>query len=87
MDTRIPRPTIEYLAGHSRGRWEGDTLVVDTTNFTDKTNFSGPAATTRQEIATRVAARRRALHAQRQEHHPLRVHGEGPGDVDQAVVR
>jgi hypothetical protein len=23
------------------GRWEGDTLVVDTTNFTDKTNYRG----------------------------------------------
>ena len=23
------------------GRWEGDTLVVDTTNFTDKTRFRG----------------------------------------------
>jgi hypothetical protein len=25
--------------GYSVGRWEGDTLVVDTTNFTDKTRF------------------------------------------------
>ena len=46
-----PPPTIQYLAGHSRGRWEGDTLVVDTTNFTDQTNFRGPPATTRQEIS------------------------------------
>src|SRR5687767_14831821 len=46
-----PSSAIEYLAGHSRGRWEGDTLVVDTTNFTDKTNFRGPPATTRQEIS------------------------------------
>ena len=46
-----PPAKIQYLAGDSRGRWDGDTLVVDTTNFTDKTNFRGPPLTTRQDIA------------------------------------
>ena len=41
---------IHQLAGDSRGHWEGDTLVVDSTNFTDKTNFRGPPATARQDI-------------------------------------
>ena len=34
-------PTIRQWLGDSRGRREGDTLVVETTNFTDKTNFRG----------------------------------------------
>jgi hypothetical protein len=45
-----PPSTIRFLAGDSRGHWDGDTLVVDTANFTDKTNFRGPPATTRQDI-------------------------------------
>jgi len=41
---------IHQLTGDSRGHWEGDTLVVDSTNFSDKTNFRGPPLTARQDI-------------------------------------
>jgi hypothetical protein len=37
---RLPQNIRAWL-GDSRGHWEGDTLVVETTNFTDKTNFRG----------------------------------------------
>jgi hypothetical protein len=47
-DARIVRMNAEHLPktirkwlGDSVGRWEGDTLVVDTANFTDKTRFRG----------------------------------------------
>ena len=33
--------SIRLLQGDSVGHWEGDTLVVDTTNFTDRTTFRG----------------------------------------------
>ena len=37
-------PNIRSWMGDSRGRWEGDTLVVETTNFIDRAQFRGAGA-------------------------------------------
>lgn len=44
LDGRPHLPaSIRQVSGDSRGRWDGDTLVVDTTNFSPLSNFFGSA--------------------------------------------
>ena len=56
-----PRTGIGSWTGESRGHWEGDTLVIETQNFTDKTRWRGTTEAmtlverlTRQDDATLV---------------------------------
>ena len=35
-------PRVRQLGGNSRGHWEGDTLVVETTNFSDQAFLFAP---------------------------------------------
>jgi len=45
LDGRPHAPSgVRSWTGDPRGRWEGDTLVVDSTNFSDKSNFRGSRA-------------------------------------------
>src|SRR5579862_1005822 len=41
MNGTHPPPEVRQRLGDSIGHWDGDTLVVDTTNFTDQTKFEG----------------------------------------------
>jgi len=39
-----PRTNVRQWKGESRGHWEGDTLVVETTNFSGETSFRGSSS-------------------------------------------
>jgi hypothetical protein len=59
-DARVVRMNAEHLPknirrwmGDSVGKWDGDTLVIDTTNFTDKTRFHG--ATENLHVVERIS--------------------------------
>ena len=58
LDGRPHLPqTMRQWTGDSRGRWEGNTLIVETTNFSPKSRFMGSAENLRVvERFTRAAA-------------------------------
>lgn len=54
LDGRPPlAPGIQLWMGDARGRWEGDTLVVESTNFTDKTAVGGARHSTALRLTER----------------------------------
>jgi hypothetical protein len=54
LDGRPPLgPGIQLFMGDARGRWEGDTLVVESTNFTDRTAIGGAVHSTALRLTER----------------------------------
>jgi hypothetical protein len=52
---------IRQYTGDSRGRWEGDTLVVETTNFTDQMSIGFNGNGLRHSDAMRLVERFRRI--------------------------
>ena len=48
----LPADTLRTWSGVSRGRWEGDTLVVETRNFNDRPRSFAGAGNSREKVVT-----------------------------------
>ena len=58
-----PHKNIRQWFGDAVGHWEGDTLVVDTTNFLDKTNYEWASIWTRTSETLHLIERFRRIDA------------------------
>ena len=58
-----PHGTVRDWRGDAVGRWEGDTLVVDTTNFADKSHYTWGASWRRPTETLRLVERFRRVDA------------------------
>ena len=55
LNSKAPGPQLRTNSGISRGRWEGDTLVVETTNFDGRyPSFSGAGKSTDKVVTERI---------------------------------
>ena len=83
-------PNIRLWLGDSRGWWEGEALVVETTNFTNQTNFQGSTERMRLlERFTRVDADtiRVRIHRHRSDHLDEAVDGDVLVEEDAGSLR
>jgi hypothetical protein len=86
LDGRPHAPeSVRSYAGDSRGRWEGDTLVIETTNFTPKRFFPGLAWHAAGDARVAGAEARRTLHAHGRRHRRPHLYRDRSQHVDEAV--
>jgi hypothetical protein len=63
-----PHGNIRQWFGDAVGRWEGDTLVVETTNFLDRTNYEWANIWTRPSESLRLVERFKRIDANTMEY-------------------
>jgi hypothetical protein len=62
-DATVKHGTIRQWFGDAVGRWEGDTLVVDTTDFVDRTNYEWASIWTRPSESLHLVERFKRIDA------------------------
>jgi hypothetical protein len=54
LDGRPHEDNVRQFMGSSRGHWDGDTLVVETTGFTTRSSFGGPPNSEKARTTERI---------------------------------
>ena len=66
---KAPDPPLDAWMGHSVGRWEGDTLIIETNNLNDRTRFdrAGDCYGDQSHVIERITPPGSALSSRREE--------------------
>jgi hypothetical protein len=54
IDARLPSERLHSYMGYSTGKWEGDTLVIESSGFTNKTALAGTRHTDKLRVVERL---------------------------------
>jgi hypothetical protein len=54
LDGRTPGQSLHSYMGYSTGKWEGDTLIVESSGFTNKTALAGTRHTDKLRVVERL---------------------------------